>query len=454
MLGQTGKIHFVGIGGIGMSGLALIFNNLGFKVSGSDIKKSSITDKLRKVGVVVKIGHNKTNVRQADVVVYSTAIKEDNCEIQEAKRLRIPVIHRSELLAELTRIRNSVCISGTHGKTTTSSMIGEVLKEGGLEPTTVIGGVVRGSSQARYGHGDYLVCEADESDKSFLKLLPAYAVITNIEPEHLEYYRDIREIEDNFVYFANHVPFWGCVFLGADSPSCLNIKDRIKKRIVFYGLTEHAQLKAYNLKRQNFGTIFGVSWKNKKLGIFEIKIPGTHNVVNSLAAIAVGLEMGINLREIKSALKKFKGVHRRIEYHGMVHKIRIFEDYGHHPTEISVTLQTLREYFPDKRIISVFQPHRYTRTYYLFDKFARAFLFANIVVVTEIYPAHELPIAGINGDALSRRIRKEQNNVYFLKSFSEIIRFLKKNAHANDIIVVQGAGDIGNIVPLIKEELK
>ncbi len=454
ILGQTGTIHFVGIGGIGMSGLALIFNNLGFQISGSDIKRSPITDNLKKSGVILKIGHCRANVRNADVVVYSTAIKENNCEIQEAQRLGIPVIHRSELLAELTRIRNSICISGTHGKTTTSSMIGCVLKEGGLKPTTVIGGVVKGSSQARYGHGDYLVCEADESDKSFLRLLPAYAVITNIEPEHLEYYRDLREIEDNFVYFANHVPFWGCIFLGADSPSCLSIRDRIKRRAIYYGFSDHAQLRAYDLKHKDFGSVFSVSWKNVKLGVFEIGIPGLHNVINSLAAVAIGLEMGVPVEKISKALKKFKGVHRRIESHGLVRGIRIFEDYGHHPTEIRVTLQTIREYFPDKRIISVFQPHRYTRTYHLFDQFSRAFIFANIVVVTEIYAAHEISIPGINGDALSRRIRKEQNNVHFIKSFQEIVRFLKKTARAGDIIVVQGAGDINNIIPRLLEELK
>ncbi len=454
ILGRTRHIHFIGIGGIGMSGLALICHNLGFKISGSDIKHTPVIEGLKKSGIRVRIGHQKENIKGADVAVYSTAIREDNCEIVEAKRLNIPLIHRSELLAELTRIKNSICISGTHGKTTTSSMVGEVLEKAGLKPTTIIGGVVKGKSQAKYGQGDYLVCEADESDKSFLRLMPAYAIITNIEPEHLEYYKDLRDIEDNFVYFANHVPFWGCVFLCADSPSDLNIRDRIKRRIVLYGFNDVAHLRAYELKRVNFGMSFKVSWHNKLLESFEINLPGRHNVLNSLAAIGIGLELGIGISKIKDALKKFKGVHRRIEFHGKINQIMIFEDYGHHPTEISVTLQTLKEYFPDKRIISIFQPHRYTRTYYLLDQFSRAFIFANVVIVTEIYSAHEIPIPGINGEALARRIGMEQENVYFIDSFGGIVKYLKQIAQPEDIIIVQGAGDINRIIPLLLKELK
>lgn len=454
ILGKTSRIHLVGIGGIGMSGLALIYHNLGFKITGSDIKRSPIIDSLKSAGIKVRFGHRKENISGADVVVYSTAIKDDNCELIEARKLGIPVIHRSELLAELTRIKNSICISGTHGKTTTASIVGEVLEKAGLKPTTIIGGVVKGKSQARSGSGNYLVCEADESDKSFLRLLPAYAVITNIEPEHLEYYKDLGEIEDNFIYFANHVPFWGCVFLCADSPSNLNIKDRIKRRSVLYGLNKIAHLFAYDLKRLNFGSSFKVSWNNRRLGTFELNIPGRHNVVNSLAAIGLGLELGIAVEKIKDALRKFKGVHRRIECHGEINDILIFEDYGHHPTEISVTLQTLKEYFPDRRIISVFQPHRYTRTYYLFDQFSKAFIFANIVIITEIYSAHEIPISGINGEALARRISMEQNNVIFIESFNKIIKYLRKIAQPGDLIVVQGAGDINRIIPTLIKGLK
>ncbi|MCX7994600.1 MAG: UDP-N-acetylmuramate--L-alanine ligase [candidate division WOR-3 bacterium] len=454
LLGRMSHIHFVGIGGIGMSGLALIYHNLGFKISGSDIKHSAVIEALKKAGMKVKLSHAKENVRNADVVVYSTAIKDDNCEIIEAKRLGIPVIHRSELLAELTRIKNSICVSGTHGKTTTSSLIGEVLEKGGLKPTTIIGGIVKDKSQAWYGLGDYLVCEADESDKSFLRLLPAYAIITNIEPEHLDFYKDLREIEDNFTYFANHVPFWGCVFLGADSPSNLNIKDRIKRRVILYGLNEIAHLRAEKIERVDFGSRFKVYWHNKDLGVFKINLPGRHNVINSLAAIGVGLELEVKLKNIKDALENFKGVQRRIEYRGTVNEIMIFEDYGHHPTEISVTLQTLREYFPQRRIISIFQPHRYTRTYYLFNDFGRAFIFANVVILTEIYSAHEIPIPGINGEALARRISKEQENVFFAPTFDEVIKRVKKIVAPGDLIVVQGAGDINRIITPLFEVLK
>ncbi|MEO0161556.1 MAG: UDP-N-acetylmuramate--L-alanine ligase [candidate division WOR-3 bacterium] len=454
LLGRTSRIHFVGIGGIGMSGLALIYHNLGFKISGSDIKNSPVIERLRKSGIKVKLTHMRENVKHADVVVYSTAIRADNCEIVEAKRLNIPVIHRSELLAELTRIKNSICISGTHGKTTTASMVGEVLEKGGLKPTTIIGGIVKGKSQARFGRGDYLVCEADESDKSFLRLLPAYAVITNIELEHLDFYKDLREIEDNFTYFANHVPFWGCVFLGTDTPSSLNIKERIKRRVVLYGLHELAHLRAKEIEKVDFGSRFKVFWHNKNLGEFRINLPGRHNVINSLAAIGVGLELGVAIKKIKEALENFKGVHRRIEYRGTVHKVMIFEDYGHHPTEISVTLQTLKDYFPQRRIISIFQPHRYTRTYHLFDQFSRAFIFANIVIITEIYAAHEVPIPGIDGEALARRIAQEHGNVFFAPNFAAVIKKVREVIQPDDIIVVQGAGDINHIIPLLFEALK
>ncbi len=437
-----------------MSGLAVIFHNLGFTVSGSDINRSAITTKLKKSGIKVRYGHKVENVSNADVVVYSTAIKEDNPEITEAKRLGIPVIHRSELLAELTKITNSICISGTHGKTTTTSLIGEVLQKAGFSPTAIIGGIVKGKSQAHLGKGEYLVCEADESDKSFLRLLPSYAVITNIEPEHLEYYKDIEEIKEKFIWFANHVPFWGCVFLGADSMANLEIRNNLKRKVILYGLNDYAQLRAVDLNYTPNGSRFNVLYKQEPIGQFELGILGKHNIINSLAAIGVGLELGISIKKIKKALREFRGVHRRLEFCGAVRDIMIYDDYGHHPTEIAVTLQTLRDYFPGRRIISVFQPHRYTRTYYLFDYFASAFMYANVVVVTEIYPAHEIPIPGITGAALARRIEKEQEPVYFISDFNEIIRFIKKIAKGGDLIVVQGAGDINRIIPRLMKVLR
>ncbi len=453
MLGKTERIHFVGIGGIGMSGLALVYQNLKFTVSGSDIGRSDITRLLARRGIKIRYGHRAANSANADVVVYSTAVQPTNPELVAARRRGIPVIHRGELLAELTRIKISVCISGTHGKTTTTSMVSEVLQAGRLSPTSVIGGIVKGKSQARVGKGEYLVCEADESDKSFLKLLPAYAVITNIEPEHLEHYRDFEEIKESFSHFANHVPFWGCVFVGADAPGVPEIRDSIRRRVIGYGLDECADLRALDLRRSNFGSAFRVVYQGRRMGECTIHLPGRHNVVNSLAAIGVGLELGIPMDQIRAALDRFRGVHRRIECVASVRDIRIFDDYGHHPTEIAVTLQTLREYYPKRRIISVFQPHRYTRTYYLLDRFVEAFRQADAVIVTDIYPAHESPIPGVTGAALARRIAAHQPAVTYLPDFDQIIAFIKRTVQPGDIIVIQGAGTINRIADRLAQEI-
>lgn len=454
MFGKTEHIHFVGIGGIGMSGLAIILRNIKFKVSGSDIQRSEITKSLEKIGIKITYRHRKENISGADVVVYSTAIKQDNPELAEARRISIPVIHRSELLAELTRMKIAICISGTHGKTTTTSIIDEVLQKGGLSPTTVVGGIIKGKSQARFGKGDYLVCEADESDKSFLKLFPSYAIITNIEAEHLDYYKDLDEIKNHFTYFANHVPFWGGVFLGADSVGTLEIKDRIHRRTITYGLNENAELRAVNIRKNKISCSFEVRYLNKSVGKFKINLLGKHNINNTLAAIGIGLELGIPALKIKKALEMFSGVHRRIEYLGDIKGTKIFDDYGHHPTEIAVTLQTIREYYPNTRIISIFQPHRYTRTYYLFNEFAFSFFYADIVIVTEIYSAHEIPIPGVSGESLTKRISKEQEDVHFMPDFDDIVNFLKKIIRKNDIIVIQGAGNINQIAKRLIKELK
>lgn len=453
MLGKTEHIHFVGIGGIGMSGLAIIMRNMHFHVSGSDIQRSDITRNLESMNISVTYKHEKTNVEGADVVVYSTAVRDNNPEIAEAHRIGIPVIHRGELLAELTRLKVAVCVSGTHGKTTTTSIISEVLHKGGLSPTTVVGGVIKGKSQARFGKGEYLVCEADESDKSFLKLFPSYAVITNIEAEHLDHYKDIDEIKEHFSYFANHVPFWGCTFLGTDSGGTREIRERICRKTVTYGMNEDAELMATDIQKKQRGCSFRVTYYGEELGAFGINLLGKHNINNTLAAIGIGLELGITPEKIKNALARCKGVHRRIELIGSVRGVKIFDDYGHHPTEIAVTLQTIREYFPRKRIISVFQPHRYTRTYHLFNDFAFSFLFADVVIVTDIYPAHELPIPGVSGESLTRRIRKEQEAVHYIADFDDIVSFIRKTARRGDIIVVQGAGNINTMARRLAKEL-
>lgn len=454
MFGKTEHIHFVGIGGIGMSGLATIMKNLGFKVSGSDLQSSDITRRLKRMGIQVKYGHRKENTKGADVVVYSTAVKEDNSELIEAKRLGVPMIHRAELLAELTRMKCAICISGTHGKTTTTSIVSDVLQHGGLSPTTVIGGIAIGKSQASLGAGDYLVCEVDESDKSFLRVYPSYAVITNIEAEHLDYYENIDEIKEHFGYYANHVPFWGCVFLGIDSPVSADLRPNIRRRVVTYGFDSNVDLRAEAMEKYDFGVSFKVRSHRRLVGRFRINLPGTHNVANALAAIGVGMELGIPIKMIRSALQHFRGVHRRIEYIGAAKGIRVFDDYGHHPTELAITLQTLRDYFPDQRIVSVFQPHRYTRTYHLFDQFAIAFLNADVVILTEIYAAHEMPIPGVTGQALAKRIAKEQDEVHFIGTFTQILRFLKRTLKKGDIVIIQGAGDINKVARRLLRELR
>jgi UDP-N-acetylmuramate--alanine ligase len=454
VFGKTERIHFVGIGGIGMSGLAIILHNLKFRVSGSDISQTAITRSLVKRGIKVFKKHARVNVADADVVVYSTAIKKDNPEIAEARRLNIPIIHRGEMLAELTRMKIAVCVSGTHGKTTTTSIIGEVLEKGGLMPTTVVGGIIRGKSQAKIGKGEYLVCEADESDKSFLRLYPSYAVISNIEAEHLDHYQDLDEIKEHFSYFANHVPFWGCTFLGIDSPSSFDIQERIYRRTITYGFNEKAELRVTGVKRYDTGSSFRAIYQGKSLGEFHISLLGDHNVINTLAAIGVGIELGISKTMIKKALAGFSGVHRRIEFVAEVSGVKIYDDYGHHPTEIAVTLETIRRCFPGNRIISVFQPHRYTRTYHLFDDFARSFLYADIVIVTEIYSAHEIPMPGVSGEALAKRINKDQDNVYFVDNLEGIALFLRKMVQPNDIIVIQGAGSINRLAEILTGKLR
>jgi len=454
MFGKTKHIHFIGIGGIGMSGLATIMKNLAFTVTGSDLRESEITKGLKRIGIRVRYGHRRINIAGADVVVYSSAIKQDNPEMVEAGAKNIPLIHRAELLAELTRTKFSICISGTHGKTTTTSLVGEVLQKSGMSPTTVIGGIVIGRTQATLGAGNYLVCEVDESDKSFLRVYPSFAVITNIEAEHLDYYKDLDEIREHFGHFANHVPFWGNVFLGIDSPGSISIMEKIRRRVISYGFEERADLRAESLEKYDFGVSFKVRYHDRAVGRFRVNLPGRHNVTNALAAIGVGLELGVGVRKIRNAIETFRGVHRRIEYIAEVNGIRIFDDYGHHPTEIAVTLQTLREYFPAQRIVAVFQPHRFTRTYHLFDQFTKSFLSADLVVVTEIYAAHEMPIPGVTGQALARRLAKEQNGIHFIDKISGVLEFLKQTLKSGDVVVIQGAGDINQVARQLLKELK
>lgn len=454
MLGKVRKLHFVGIGGVGMSGLALIMKNIGFEVTGSDLKHSDTTDGLERLGIKIGYEHRPENITDCDIVIFSSAIDSSNPEIVEAKRRNITLVPRGEMLAEVMRMKIGIAVSGTHGKTTTTSLVGRILECGGLEPTIVVGGRVKNGSNVSIGKGQYLVCEADESDKSFLWLSPSYAIITNIEEEHLDHYKDLEEIQQNFIYFANHVPFWGCVFLCSEHPNNLKIKNSIQRRVVTYGLSNHPDVKATDLRSTEWGSLFNVWSNGKRLGEVEIKIPGTHNILNGLAGISVGLELGIKFDKIKEGLKTFFGVHRRLELLGELNDIKVYDDYGHHPTEIVVTLETLRRYLPQRRIISVFQPHRYTRTYHLLEQFAKSFFFADLVIVTEIYAASEKPIPGINGEVLARRIAREHEQVVYLNDATAILNYLKDNIKPGDVMVTQGAGNIWQIGPELLKYLK
>ncbi|MEO0052779.1 MAG: UDP-N-acetylmuramate--L-alanine ligase, partial [candidate division WOR-3 bacterium] len=393
MFGRLKRIHFVGVGGAGMSGIALLLKNLGFEVSGSDIQASEVTERLIQEGIKVFIGHQAENCTHAEVVVFSTAVADDNPELVFARAHGIPVIRRAEMLAELMRLKFSIAISGSHGKTTTTSLVTHVLTRAGLDPTAVIGGrIVGAETGARLGQSEYLVAEADESDRSFVLLYPSIAVVTNIEPEHLDYYRNIQDLKKEFLRFVNRVPFYGSVILCMDSPAVRSFRNRVSRRVVTYGVDTEADFTIRDLQLYRFSSAFTVVYDGREIGRFSLAMAGRHNVQNALAAIAVGAELGIDFATIEQALATFTGVHRRLEKKGEVNGIEVFDDYGHHPTEIRVTIEALRHAYPEHRILVVFQPHRYTRTKLLAEEFGTAFDQADEVVITGIYAAAEPPI--------------------------------------------------------------
>ncbi len=454
-LGKVKKIHFVGIGGIGMSGIAELMLNLGYKVTGSDLNESEVTDHLKNLGAEIYKGHSAENISDADMLVYSSAVKMDNPEIIAAYEKNILVIRRAEMLGEIMRMKDSVAVAGTHGKTTTTSIIGLVLTEGGLEPTLIIGGKLKSlKSNVKLGDGNFLVAEADEFDRTFLKLIPTFAVITTIESEHLDCYKNLDEIKDAFVEFANKVPFFGTVTLCIDESGVQDILGRIKRRISTYGISENADLRAESIKFKNNISNFNAVYKNKLIGNFTINAPGIHNVKNALAAISIGLELGIPVENIKNALIKFSGVHRRFEIKGNINNILIVDDYAHHPTEIEVTLKAAKEGW-ERRIITIFQPHLYTRTRDFYKIFGQSFFYSDILIITDIYPAREKPINGVSGKLISdRAVECGHKNVVFLPSESEIIDYIKKNAKPEDIIITMGAGNIWQTGEKIIETLK
>jgi UDP-N-acetylmuramate--alanine ligase len=446
MFRKIQKLHFVGIGGIGMSGIAELLLNLGYKVSGSDLKQSPVTDRLATLGGKIHIGHSPANVEGSNVVVISSAVRSDNVEVVEAKRLQIPVIPRAEMLAELMRLKYGVAIAGSHGKTTATSMIATVLVNGGFDPTAVIGGRLNAfGSNAKLGKGDFLVAEADESDGSFLKLTPTIAVVTNIDREHLDHYANLEEIQAAFVAFANKVPFYGAAVLCLDDPNVQAVIPRIERRIVTYGTNEQAEIVASHIIFQDFGTSCQVHHKGNLLGMLRLRIPGKHGILNSLAAVATALELEIPFEKTASALASFQNADRRFQIKGKKKDILVVDDYGHHPTEIVATLSAAR-HACDRRIVTVFQPHRFTRTRALVEDFAQAFRQADILLVLPIYAAGEEPIPGVTAERLVDQVKKSgHRDVCYVPDFSGVQQILKERLQDGDLLLTLGAGDVWKV---------
>jgi UDP-N-acetylmuramate--alanine ligase len=439
-------IHFVGIGGIGMSGIAEVLLNLGYQVSGSDLQETDLTQRLASMGARVFYGHRQSNLHDADVVVTSTAVKADNPEVLEAHYRSTPVIPRAEMLAELLKMKFSIAVSGMHGKTTTTSMIATLLAHGGLDPTVVIGGKLASiGSNARLGNGEVIVAEADESDGSFLKLGPSIAVITNIDREHLDYYRDIQDIKEAFLKFANLVPFYGSTVLCMDDEHVRDILPGIKRRTITYGITRAADYQARNISFTGASSRYDVYYRGEKLGDIQMNVPGLFNVYNSMAAVAVGRELDMDFPVIHEGLKTFFGVHRRLEVKGRVKDITVVDDYGHHPTEIVATLAAAKQVWKD-RVIVVFQPHRYTRTRALFKEFLTAFYDADVLVIMDIYAASETPIEGVNSQNLFEGIQnKGHKHVKYLAGPDRVVDYLLETARPGDVIITQGAGNVWRV---------
>jgi UDP-N-acetylmuramate--alanine ligase len=453
------KIHFVGIGGIGMSGIAEVLLNLGYKVSGSDLKTSAVTERLGGLGAIIYEGHRAENVLTAEVVVASSAIASDNPELSEARELHIPVIQRAEMLAELMRLKYGIAIAGMHGKTTTTSMVAAVLAAGGLDPTVVVGGRVDAmGSNARLGNSQYLVAEADESDRSFLKLSPIIAVITNVDREHMDCYRNMRDVKQAFLEFTDRVPFYGTVVACNDDRLLRGIIPQIRRRTVTYGVRRGSDFRIKALKGtpdsgENYPVSqFAVRYKDKSLDEFRLNVPGLHNILNATAAIAVGVGLDINVAQIRTALENFRGVDRRFQLRGKVAGISVVDDYGHHPTEIRATLAAARQCGYNK-IHVVFQPHRYTRTQFLMDEFANAFGDADSLFLLDIYPASEAPIEGVTSEALARKIAGGLP-VGHIRAFADAATSVAAIAETGDMILTLGAGNIGLLAPMILEKLQ
>jgi len=447
MFSSIKKLHFVGIGGIGMSGIAEILLDQGFRVSGSDKALSDVTERLQSLGATVYEGHRAENVADdVDTVVYSSAVAGENPEVREAVRRKIPVVRRAEMLAEVMRLKYGIGIAGTHGKTTTTSMTSLVLMEGGLDPTVIVGGKLSGlgGTNARLGKGDFIVVEADEFDRSFLSITPTVAVLTTLEADHLDCYRDLEDIKGAFIQFSNKVPFYGFVVLNLDEPALQDILPQlVKKKIVTYGLhSPQADLQAVDIVHRENTTTFTVVQGYQEFGTVTLQIPGKHNVQNALAAIAVGLQLGVPFERAKAGIERFTGVYRRWEKKGEAKGITVYDDYAHHPTECKATLSGAKSGWR-RRVVCVFQPHLYSRTRDFYEEFGKAFLFADVLVVTDVYPAREEPIQGVTGELIINAAKQYgHKETHYVQDKKQVPAYLKGITKSGDIVITMGAGDI------------
>jgi UDP-N-acetylmuramate--alanine ligase len=457
IFGKTRHIHFVGIGGIGMSGMAEILLKRGYNITGSDGSQSENTDRLKNMGATVYLGHAPENIKGADVVVYTSAVQaHENVETREALERKIPVIKRAEMLAELMRMKFGIGIAGTHGKTTTTTIAGLVGQAGDFDPTIIVGGRVHSfhETNAVVGDGDIIIVEADEYDRTFLRLNPSLAVITNIDTDHLDIYDDIDDIKNSFVEFANKVPFYGAVIVCLDDPIVRSVIPQIKRRTLSYGTTPQAQLRAIDIESTAMKTTFKVIFEDELLGEITLASPGIHNVKNALAAIGVGIELDMKFENIKAGVANYSGVFRRFQVTADASEVLVVDDYAHHPTEVQATLKAAREGWEDRRVVAVFQPHLYSRTQELHEEFGLSFFDAEVLVVTDIYPSREAPIEGVTGKMVAETAKDYgHRNVHYIEDKKDLPAELKKIVRKGDIVITMGAGDIYKYGEMFAEAL-
>jgi len=456
MFQKNYHIHFVGIGGIGMSGIAELLINLGYRISGSDLRSSDTTHRLQDLGAVIHKGHSAAHVGGADVVVISSAVGDENLEVAAARQAAIPTVPRAEMLAELMRLKYSVAVAGAHGKTSTTCIVAEVLGKGGLDPTVVVGGKLKSTAtNALLGQGDFIVAEADESDGSFLKMAPTIAVVTNIDREHLDFYRDLGEIQEAFMAFIDRIPFYGLAVLCLDNEAVQELMPNITKRFTTYGMNTQADFQARNVVFDGLRSRFTVYHRKERLGDIALNLPGEHNVNNALASIGVGVELDIPFTVIKGALETVEGVQRRLEVKGETRGITVLDDYGHHPTEIKYTLQAVKGSWPDRRIAVAFQPHRYSRTRALFDEFTRSFYQSDMLTVLPIYPAGEPAMEGIDSQGLVEGIKQHgHKEVAYAQDQPTAVAHLVKQLEPTDILLTLGAGDVWQVGETVLAQLR